>query len=96
MKLMKLWRKPFDTAENVTRPGKVMVSKERCKGCGYCVEFCPRKALNMSDELGPKGYRFAVPADANQCLSCGLCDIICPEFAVRVLPGDNQGTEEVD
>ena len=87
---MKLWRKPFDQAEKATRPGRVLIDKERCKGCDYCVEFCPRGALRMSEELSPKGYRLAAVADESKCLSCGLCEILCPEFAIHLAPGDNE------
>ena len=85
----KLWRKPFDHAQKATKPGKVTIDRERCKGCGYCVEFCPRDALVMSEELGPKGYTLATVADTNKCLGCGLCEIICPEFAIRLEQGED-------
>lgn len=84
----KLWRKPFDHEQKATKPGKVTIDRERCKGCGYCVEFCPRDALVMSEELGPKGYTLAKVADTNKCLGCGLCEIICPEFAIRMEQGE--------
>lgn len=80
----KLWRKPFDHAEKATKPPKVIIDKDRCKGCGYCVEFCPRDALATSDELSPKGYTLPKVADKNKCLGCGLCEIICPEFAISI------------
>ena len=86
----RLWRKPFDHEEKSTKPGKVVIDRERCKGCGYCVEFCPKEALKISDELGPKGYTIAKVADQSKCLSCGLCEIICPEFAINLEPGDNK------
>jgi 2-oxoglutarate ferredoxin oxidoreductase subunit delta len=86
---MKLWRTPFDQAEKTTKPPQVAINKDRCKGCGYCVEFCPRDALKMSDELGPKGYGLAKMADKSKCLGCGLCEIICPEFAIKLEPEDN-------
>jgi len=87
---MKLWRTPFDQAEKATRPGKVLINKERCKGCGYCVEFCPREALRMTEELSPKGYNLAAVADESKCLSCGLCEVICPEFAIYLASSDNK------
>jgi 2-oxoglutarate ferredoxin oxidoreductase subunit delta len=87
---MKLWRTPFDQAEKATRPGKVLINKERCKGCGYCVEFCPREALSMTEELSPKGYNLAAVADESKCLSCGLCEVICPEFAIYLASSDNK------
>ena len=88
---MKLWRTPFDQAEKAIKPGKVAINNERCKGCSYCVEFCPRQALRMSEELSPKGYYLAAVADASKCLSCGLCEIICPEFAIHV---DSGGSDD--
>jgi 2-oxoglutarate ferredoxin oxidoreductase subunit delta len=87
---MKLWRTPFDQAEKATKPGKVLINKERCKGCGYCVEFCPRGALMMSEELSPKGYYLAAVADESKCLGCGLCEVICPEFAIRLASNGNE------
>lgn len=81
---MKLWRKPFDYAEKATIPRRVNIDKERCKGCGYCVEFCPREVLKMSTELSPKGYLLAVVEDETKCLACGYCEVICPEFAIEL------------
>ena len=86
---MKLWRTPFDQAEKAAKPPKVLIDKERCKGCGYCVEFCPRGALEMSEELSPKGYTLAVVTDESKCLGCGLCDVLCPEFAIHLESSDN-------
>jgi len=86
---MKLWRTPFDQAEKATKPPKVLIDKERCKGCGYCVEFCPRGALEMSEELSPKGYTLAVVTDESKCLGCGLCDVLCPEFAIHLESSNN-------
>jgi len=81
---MKMWRVPFDLAEKATRPTKVLIDKERCKGCGYCVEFCPRAALRTSDELSSKGYSLVEVADESKCLGCGLCTVLCPEFAISL------------
>ena len=81
---MKLWRKPFDYAEKVSTLGQVYVDKERCKGCGYCAEFCPREVLRMGTELSPKGYLLAVVNDETKCLACGYCEVICPEFAIKI------------
>ncbi|MCK4331330.1 MAG: 4Fe-4S binding protein [Dehalococcoidia bacterium] len=86
---MKLWRKPFDYTEKATTLGQVFIDEERCKGCGFCVEFCPREVLKMSTELSPKGYNLAVVEDESKCLACGFCEVICPEFAIRVSTSDN-------
>ena len=82
---MKLWRKPFDYIEKTVTPQQLYIDEERCKGCGYCVEFCPRGVLKMSSELSPKGYYLAVVDDDSKCLACGFCELICPEFAIKLL-----------
>jgi 2-oxoglutarate ferredoxin oxidoreductase subunit delta len=83
-RFMKLWRQPFDYVEKATKPAQIDIDEERCKGCGFCVEFCPRQVLKMSSQLSPKGYYLAMVDDADKCLCCGFCEVICPEFAVRV------------
>ncbi|MFH1381595.1 MAG: 4Fe-4S binding protein [Chloroflexota bacterium] len=80
----KLWRKPFDTDKQTTASGTVEIDRDRCKGCGYCTEFCPREVLKMTDELNSKGYTVVAKVDEKKCLGCGLCEIICPEFAIHV------------
>jgi len=86
---MKLWRKPFDYADKATARGHVYIDNDRCKGCGYCVEFCPREVLKMGTELSPKGYNLAFVEDQDKCLACGFCEVICPEFAITVSTDGN-------
>ena len=87
---MKLWRQPFDTAEKATKPAQIQIDKERCKGCDFCVDFCPTESLQMSKELSSKGYNFAIVDNESKCVACGFCELICPEFAITVsIPLDN-------
>ena len=81
---MKYWREPLDLKDVRVPHGEIHVLAERCKGCGYCVEFCPRGVLEMTKELNLKGYTLAAVAAEGKCLGCGLCSILCPEFAVHV------------
>jgi 2-oxoglutarate ferredoxin oxidoreductase subunit delta len=81
---MKIWRKPFDHQAKATAPGHVCLDKEKCKGCGYCVEFCPQKVLVTSSDLSSKGYTLPKVEDNGKCLSCGFCEAICPEFAIKL------------
>ncbi|MBN2561909.1 MAG: 4Fe-4S binding protein [Phycisphaerae bacterium] len=62
--------------------GRVTIIRDRCKGCGYCVEFCPMKALKMSREFNDKGYHFPEVADSQACTGCDLCGMFCPDFAI--------------
>jgi 2-oxoglutarate ferredoxin oxidoreductase subunit delta len=82
--MTKLWRKPLNQLETPHVTGHIYLDKQRCKGCGYCVEYCPRKVLEMGSELNPKGYLLVTVVDPDKCLACGFCEVICPEFAIRV------------
>jgi len=69
---------------------KVIIEKERCKGCTLCVIYCPRKRIKMSQELNKYGSLYAVFSDVKDnegdlsCNSCGFCYIVCPEVAIEV------------
>jgi 2-oxoglutarate ferredoxin oxidoreductase subunit delta len=89
---MKYWRKTLDQGRIKSRRYQIHVIKDRCKGCRFCIEFCPRQVLKESPELNSKGYRPVCADDDNACLDCGLCELICPEFALSVVPLDeNRG-----
>jgi 2-oxoglutarate ferredoxin oxidoreductase subunit delta len=79
------WRKPFDQDKIKSPEGKVFIIKDRCKGCGFCVEFCPRKVLVLSTEFNKKGYHPPEVIYPDRCVSCDLCERICPEFAIYCL-----------
>ena len=57
---------------------EITVLKERCKGCGICVSFCPKKVLAL-DTLG-KVYVI----DEKACINCGQCELRCPDYAIYV------------
>jgi len=69
--------------------GEIHLVKERCKGCGFCVEYCPRNVLEQSDEFNSKGYYLPVVQRASDCVHCRLCEILCPEFALFVTLKDD-------
>ena len=35
---------------------KVKLNISRCKGCGYCVDECPKKAISFTGHMSEKGY----------------------------------------
>lgn len=85
------WRTPLDAASVVVPRGEVRVISERCKGCGFCVEYCPRDVLAMSEAFNRKGYHFPEAVKPEACIDCGLCELICPDFAVYNVPLGDTG-----
>ena len=83
---MKYWRKPLDLNDVKIPRGEVHIIVERCKGCGFCVEYCPKDVLEMSTEFNAKGYHPPFAKDQGECVNCDLCERICPEFAIYCLP----------
>ncbi len=73
--------KVFPTGVKVVR-GRVSVINERCKGCGFCIEYCPSDVLEISTEFNAKGYHYPVVKKEEDCINCGLCEMLCPDFAI--------------
>lgn len=67
--------------------GSIKIDWERCKGCTFCIEFCPKKVIFMSDKLNAKGYFTAEYKDNDQCTGCATCALMCPEVAIEVFKG---------
>jgi 2-oxoglutarate ferredoxin oxidoreductase subunit delta len=66
--------------------GEVHITRDHCKGCAFCVEYCPRDVLAMSEAFNTKGYHppFVLKDKKDECCYCKLCEAICPEFAIFV------------
>lgn len=64
--------------------GKVIVDNERCKGCGICVEFCPKDALEIGEKLNNSGFYYVRQKEDVECNGCSLCAIMCPDVALEV------------
>ena len=63
---------------------KVLIDKDRCKGCELCTHSCPQQILGMSRDFNAKGYFYAQVQDQPRCIGCRLCAVTCPDLAVEV------------
>ncbi len=93
---MKFWRRPLDLDEINVPKGKVIIFASRCKGCGFCVEYCPRDVLVLSEDFNKKGYHPPVAINEEGCVNCHFCEIICPEFAIFSIAIEENGDGEGD
>jgi len=65
------------------------IAEDRCKGCGLCLDVCPRHVLVLDESVvNDLGYHPVRLTDAAACTSCALCARICPDavFAVFARP----------
>lgn len=52
------------------------IDKEKCTGCGACVDICPVEAVKLEDEKAN--------VDENTCVECGQCIDECPNDAITL------------
>ena len=69
--------------------GKIIIARERCKGCHVCFDVCPKEIIEADGDLNRKGYTPArFKEEDNQgkdgCTACTMCAIVCPEVAIEV------------
>ena len=64
---------------------KLTFREENCKGCGLCVDACPKGILQLSkDRLNKKGHHPAELTDEAACVGCASCAIMCPDCIIKV------------
>lgn len=60
------------------------IDRDRCEGCGACIERCPVQAIDSADG----------GVDAERCIGCGLCRAACAQAAMRMLQRDGTPSPE--
>ena len=55
-----------------------------CKGCSFCVKFCPKGILELGKNRSERGFFYPHLTDEEKCISCGICATVCPEGAIEL------------
>ena len=71
--------------------GQVFIDWNRCKGCGFCIGFCPPKILVFSEEFNSHGYHPPYLTKEDACTCCDLCGLYCPDFAIFAVRVSKEG-----
>jgi len=74
--------RPFGLEKPPSPKGQIVIIEDRCKGCGFCVEYCPNDVLAISNRFNSKGYHPPERVNPDDCVDCGFCQLICPDFAI--------------
>jgi dihydropyrimidine dehydrogenase (NAD+) subunit PreA len=58
---------------------RTQVEKERCTGCGHCVDVCWHEGIGIENKKAGK---------TEACIGCGYCFQVCPADALKVDAGE--------
>ncbi|MGB9740706.1 MAG: 4Fe-4S dicluster domain-containing protein [Candidatus Bathyarchaeia archaeon] len=81
----RIWRKPIDSEKFKSSKAEIHIIKDQCKGCGYCIQYCPKKVLEESNEINARGVHPPRVVDESKCILCSFCTSVCPDFAIFVV-----------
>ena len=64
---------------------KLTFNTDLCKGCGLCVDACPKGCLVIAtDKINKKCYSTAQMAEPEKCIGCAFCATMCPDCIITV------------
>ncbi len=60
------------------------VDKDKCDGCGYCVDVCPFGAIHLIEYPKEGEIKKMAQVDEGTCQGCGICQATCPKEGIYV------------
>ncbi len=58
--------------------GVVVIDRNTCDGCGYCIKPCPAHVLEIVNK------KARMVEEMPFCISCGDCVAICPQNSIEI------------
>ncbi|MDP8234425.1 MAG: 4Fe-4S binding protein [Candidatus Saelkia tenebricola] len=63
---------------------KLVIKRDFCKSCGFCIHFCPKNVLKLDNNLNKLGVLPVCVDDESKCIGCGQCALMCPEACIEI------------
>lgn len=64
---------------------KLTFKTDNCKGCGLCVNACPKGVLSLAaDKRNKKGHHPVEAVAPEKCIGCAFCATMCPDCIIKV------------
>lgn len=64
---------------------KLTINVDNCKGCGLCINVCPKNVLALSQtKINKKGHKPVEAVRENDCIGCAFCATMCPDCIIKV------------
>ena len=64
---------------------KVTFDEALCKGCGLCIDVCPKKIVALAaSRLNAAGFHPACVTEMEKCIACAFCATMCPDCVITV------------
>ena len=64
---------------------KLTFKEDKCKGCGLCVDACPKSVLAIAKEkINQEGHHPVEAVNESACIGCAFCATMCPDCIIKI------------